>query len=94
MKIRRQKKTTLENHKRKTKETEKKTKDGKKQRSHSDKRKKSKLSSEESWFCRACKENRVSDMRQCVKCNIWYHEECVGLTKDDKESFYCQNCDE
>lgn len=84
-------KTRPKSDKRRTTETEKKTKDGKKQRSHSDKKRK--LSSEESWFCRACKENRVSDMRQCVKCKIWYHEECVGLTKNDKELFYCQNCD-
>ncbi|CAH2003246.1 unnamed protein product [Acanthoscelides obtectus] len=89
------KKTTLKNYKRKAKEiSEKKTKDGNQQRSHSDERKRSKVPSEESWFCYACKENRVSDMKQCVKCHIWYHEECVGLTKNDKELFYCQNCDE
>lgn len=79
--------------KRKPKES-KKTKNEKKKRSKGDKRKRSNLSVEESWFCPACNENRVSDMRQCVKCRIWYHEECLGLTKNDKDFFYCQNCDE
>ncbi|CAH1994033.1 unnamed protein product [Acanthoscelides obtectus] len=88
------KKATLNNYKRKIKETEKKTKDGNQKRSHSDERKRSKVKLEESWFCCACKENRVSDMRQCVKCHIWYHEEYVVLTKNDKELIYCQNSDE
>ncbi|CAH1964781.1 unnamed protein product [Acanthoscelides obtectus] len=22
-------------------------------------------------------------MRQCMKCQVWYHEECVGLTESE-----------
>ncbi|XP_053604140.1 uncharacterized protein LOC128671564 [Plodia interpunctella] len=41
-----------------------------------------------SWYCPACKEDRVDDMRQCLTCGVWYHELCVGLTSTDK-IFYC-----
>lgn len=41
-----------------------------------------------SWYCPACKEDRVDDMRQCLTCGVWYHEVCVGLTPADK-IFYC-----
>ncbi|KAI4464358.1 zinc finger fyve/phd-type [Holotrichia oblita] len=43
------------------------------------------------WYCPACKENRLTDMRQCVKCKVWYHEECVGLTESDL-LFQCPEC--
>ncbi|CAH1955815.1 unnamed protein product [Acanthoscelides obtectus] len=43
------------------------------------------------WYCPACKENRLSDMRQCMKCQVWYHEECVGLTESDL-IFECPEC--
>lgn len=43
---------------------------------------------EPSWYCPACKEDRVDDMRQCPNCGVWYHEVCVGLTPADK-IFYC-----
>ncbi|XP_023939021.2 uncharacterized protein LOC112046570 [Bicyclus anynana] len=41
-----------------------------------------------SWYCPACDEDRVEDMRQCPTCGVWYHELCVGLTPADK-IFYC-----
>ncbi|XP_045771781.1 uncharacterized protein LOC123871831 [Maniola jurtina] len=41
-----------------------------------------------SWYCPACEEDRLDDMRQCLTCGIWYHEVCVGLTPADK-IFYC-----
>ncbi|CAH1996069.1 unnamed protein product [Acanthoscelides obtectus] len=43
------------------------------------------------WYCQACKENRLSNMRQCMKSQIWYHEECVGLTESDL-IFECPEC--
>lgn len=46
----------------------------------------------EKWFCHGCKLEREEDMRRCRKCFKWYHEECVGLTKDDDEDFICPNC--
>ncbi|CAH2100623.1 unnamed protein product [Euphydryas editha] len=46
----------------------------------------------EEWYCYACHENIKLDMRQCGFCKKWYHEECVGLSKYDKE-FICSNCD-
>nr|CAI5825176.1 unnamed protein product [Callosobruchus analis] len=51
------------------------------------------VSGEGSWFCRACDEERVSDMRLCNRCKTWYHEDCVGLTKQDKDVFFCQECE-
>lgn len=44
--------------------------------------------SKPSWYCPACKEDRVDDMRRCHSCGVWYHELCVGLTPADK-IFYC-----
>lgn len=48
----------------------------------------------EQWYCHACKEDRIDDMRQCVECHQWYHEDCVGLTKSDLDAFVCPNCQE
>lgn len=45
----------------------------------------------EDWYCHACHENQKLDMRQCNDCKKWYHEDCVGLTKDDSE-FICSSC--
>ncbi|XP_022821491.1 uncharacterized protein LOC111352973 [Spodoptera litura] len=45
-------------------------------------------SSSSSWYCPACNEDRVDDMRQCLTCDVWYHELCVGLTPAEK-IFYC-----
>lgn len=77
----------------KSKKANQKTKDRKnKSGKDSSKAKKSKIIESE-WFCHACKEGRVSDMRQCVQCCKWYHEECVGLSTEDKDIFYCCDCD-
>lgn len=44
------------------------------------------------WFCLACGEDRVANMRQCTNCKKWYHDDCVGLTEDDLD-FECPNCE-
>lgn len=46
----------------------------------------------ESWFCFLCKENRQADMRLCCVCYQYVHEECVGITKNDKGIFKCPKC--
>lgn len=46
----------------------------------------------ESWYCFLCTEDRVYDMRKCVLCHKYVHEDCVGLTKNDKEAFVCPHC--
>ncbi|XP_063219165.1 tigger transposable element-derived protein 1-like [Bacillus rossius redtenbacheri] len=46
----------------------------------------------ESWYCAICCNDEVKDMRLCGVCEIYVHEECVGLTKDDKEFFICPKC--
>lgn len=43
----------------------------------------------ESWFCFLCKEDKVCDVRLCFQCLRYVHEQCVGLTKQDKEIFVC-----
>ncbi|GFO42856.1 tigger transposable element-derived protein 1-like [Plakobranchus ocellatus] len=48
--------------------------------------------SEEEWFCPGCGENEQEDMRRCESCGVWYHENYVGLTKDD-DTFVCPQCD-
>lgn len=48
----------------------------------------------ESWFCFLCGEDVVKDMSLCNGCQRYVHEECVGLTKDDKnEKFVCPDCE-
>ncbi|KAJ2941545.1 hypothetical protein O0L34_g14598 [Tuta absoluta] len=64
-----------------TKEIQKKTKPKKEE------------STTNSWFCHACNEDRVADMRTCTDCSRWFHEVCVGLTQDDTEPFLCPDCD-
>lgn len=48
----------------------------------------------ESWLCILCKEDRKIDMRSCHKCNVFMHEECLGLNKHDKDVIMCPNCDD
>lgn len=49
---------------------------------------------QESWFCYLCSEDRISDMRLCMKCLKYVHEECVGLTREDNiPKFLCPECD-
>lgn len=50
------------------------------------------INDKESWYCPACNMDTVLAMRQCITCDLWYHEECVGLTKDDLDIFICPNC--
>lgn len=57
-----------------------------------DKKNKKKNKSSESWFCFICNEDRQTDMRLCLACERYVHEECVGLTEDDKDAFKCPNC--
>ncbi|XP_039760048.1 uncharacterized protein LOC120633772 [Pararge aegeria] len=56
------------------------------------KKKDSKTLEKHGWYCNGCKVDRLDDMRQCQKCQKWYHEVCVGLTKDDEEQFICPEC--
>ena len=42
-----------------------------------------------SWYCHGCEEDKMADMKQCAKCGKWYHEECVGLSADDTDTFEC-----
>lgn len=58
------------------------------------KKKTNKTTEAESWYCSICQEYEVKDMRLCVVCRNFYHEECVGLTAADKDIFICPNCDQ
>ena len=46
----------------------------------------------ESWYCFVCNKDEVKDMRMCNLCGKYVHEECVGLTKGDKDVFVCPQC--
>lgn len=46
----------------------------------------------ESWYCFLCCEDKRIDMRMCGICGTYVHEECVGLTKKDKDLFICPKC--
>lgn len=47
----------------------------------------------EMWYCHLCKEDKILDMRLCSMCLRYVHEDCVGLTKEDKEpTFICPAC--
>lgn len=46
---------------------------------------------DDKWYCYACFTENFEDMRQCPTCQRWYHEECLGLTKDDVD-FDCLFC--
>lgn len=48
----------------------------------------------ESWYCFLCKEDRVADMRLCSMCASYVHEDCVGLTSKDRDTFVCMRCEE
>lgn len=53
----------------------------------------SKSGTEESWYCDACTEDVMKDIRICIACATYYHEECVALAKDDKDNFVCPKCE-
>ncbi|CAH2237471.1 jg12804 [Pararge aegeria aegeria] len=82
------KKISNKENKKLTKKNNKKKKSQKK----IDKNKKTKTDMKDKWFCHGCKLEREQDMRRCIKCAKWYHEECVGLTKNDNEAFFCPDC--
>ncbi|CAH1979192.1 unnamed protein product [Acanthoscelides obtectus] len=52
----------------------------------------SRAAREEDWMCSVCDKAFVADMRSCVLCGIWVHEECVGLTANDTEELICPQC--
>ena len=35
-------------------------------------------STQKSWFCVLCEEDRVEDMIRCMKCGTWIHATCAG----------------
>ncbi|KAF5275037.1 hypothetical protein FQA39_LY06974 [Lamprigera yunnana] len=63
-----------------------------KSKNHKENEVSTKVKSSESWFCFVCNENRQVDMRLCSLCKRYVHEECVGLTKADKDIFMCPHC--
>ncbi|CAK1604136.1 unnamed protein product [Parnassius mnemosyne] len=57
------------------------------------KRRKQATKQAQSWYCFLCKEDRVADMRFCKCCGVYVHEECVGLTAEDKKRYMCPKCE-
>ncbi|CAG4946405.1 unnamed protein product [Parnassius apollo] len=45
------------------------------------------------WYCFICGTEELLDMRLCISCKRYVHEECVGLTINDSENFMCPECD-
>lgn len=50
------------------------------------------VEAKEDWMCSVCDKDYVADMRSCVLCGTWVHEECVGFTPDDTDEFFCPQC--
>lgn len=48
---------------------------------------------EQDWYCAVCQVNEISDMRLCIVCQKYIHEDCVGLTKEMKDNFICPLCE-
>lgn len=48
---------------------------------------------ERDWYCPVCQMNEISDMRLCIVCQKYVHEDCVGLTKEIKDNFICPFCE-
>lgn len=43
------------------------------------------------WFCSICEKNIVEDMVQCLICQKWVHESCVG-PKNKIKKYVCFKC--
>jgi len=56
------------------------------------KNKQKKAKTNEVWFCCVCKMEKKRDMRQCMTCSAWMHDECIGVTKKDKMAYPCKDC--
>lgn len=48
---------------------------------------------EQDWYCAVCQMHEISDMRLCSVCRQYVHEDCVGLTKENKDIFVCPLCE-
>lgn len=51
-------------------------------------------STKASWYCFLCSIDAVADMRPCIKCGRYVHEDCVGLSAHDEEVFICPSCED
>lgn len=45
------------------------------------------------WYCPLCQDISEKDMRQCIKCLSWAHDECLGFTASDDENYLCNTCE-
>lgn len=43
------------------------------------------------WFCIICETIRLENMIQCIACEIWVHEACARVLKEDK-IYLCPKC--
>lgn len=43
------------------------------------------------WYCILCRKDEEKSMIQCIKCNIWVHDNCAGVGKATY-SYTCQHC--
>ena len=50
-----------------------------------------KIKTGDSWFCTLCAETKEEEMIQCLKCRIWIHTQCAGVSAKTK-IFFCSNC--
>lgn len=45
------------------------------------------------WYCYLCDTTDMLNMRKCSNCNVWVHDDCLGLTELDEEEFVCIKCE-
>ena len=53
----------------------------------------SKITASDSWYCLLCQEASQKDMRQCIGCQTWAHDECLGYSASDDDEYTCRTCE-
>lgn len=48
------------------------------------------MQAKNNWFCMICEEEKEEEMIQCLKCHIWVHTICAGVSPKIKKYFCCR----
>jgi hypothetical protein len=50
------------------------------------------ISNEGDVTCRACQQQAITNIIQCVECQEWFHAQCTGVTTPLPDDFVCKLC--